>query len=649
MMELIRVAGEPSMTLGPSDATNIRNTAALATKTHAITITFGSSERRHHRTLLENNTNDNKNRRNNIRRIDEVINNNEDAERALESQFIQSCVETLTPAQDQESTSNNLEVSQVKFASFVILYCRDADGTAGSTSSDNEITWQHERGMQCTDTLFFFPDLPRILQLEFVRYTSCYSKNVINTSTEDDDNNNNNNNITTIDDCLDDYNEQGSLFYMEDSTRVSELCTFTYPLMISSDLISTSSSNASDAPVPTTATLPPSTAPLTGTQSLSPTIAPIDSTAMTPTTAPVDIIINSNGSDGLSTVGILGITITILFMIMFVYQLLVWKCKNFTTKSSKNDNSMAALQEDESVVASEHSHELGSTPICTIDEEDGEDDGDHPTRHWDFDKSTRAASTAPGQRRSWLLLRPSTPKSPSVTSATGRSPKQTVTSRRSQSPHYHHRFYFNSNNGAGSGDNRQSNSGSFSNNKFTYPKPLAIVTENLSEDNPVHTRKRFQNPKKSDAAGHFPFDEGSKNQSTNAPAASSAISGRVQPLSSTGRTGSSTNSNNHIQNISYKNGKTFMPPNTSVPQTQPSGPILPPLQQQSGKENTNNKRTGTRGTAMSQQKQSKITAVTFGDVIHTTLQREAEVVDVPIRIPVRNTSSTVLRPQQQQP
>ena len=94
-------------------------------------------------------------------------------------------------------------------------------------------------------------------------------------------------------------------------------------------------------------------------------------------------------------------------------------------------------------------------------------------------------------------------------------------------------------------------------------------------------------------------------------------------------------------------------------QMYPPQTIIPPTiqQQQSGKENTiNHKRTGNSSASTPalphKPFQPKVTATTFGDVIHTELQLEVDTADVPMRVPVRHTSSetliSTLQQQQQQ-
>ena len=536
--------------------------------------------------------------RNGIRRnVEDVVDDTNESEQTLEIQFIESCNEELTPSDGEQDAG----VSQVQYASFVILYCRGvADGINGS---DSGMMLQLERGTQCTDTLFFFPDLPRILQLEFVQYTSCYSENVIS-ATEDDD-------IRTIDDCLDDYNDQGTKFYMEDTKLIRELCTFTYPLMISTDLISISPfSNTSDAPV------------VQPTATAAPTIAPTFSATLTlpPTTTPMNIDTNSSGSDGLPTVGILGITITIVFMIMFAHQFCKRKFKTYMNSPSmkkeqnSNENNISALQEDGSVVASEHSHELGSTPITTMEDDDDNGSSLRTTLGRNSDSAVKSAASPTSPRRSWLSIR---------------SPTNSSTSS------HHHRFRFNSGNDGTAGGFPHSNN----NNKFAYPKPLTVVTENLSDNNPVHSRKRFQNPNKSatTTAGHFAFDHATTNQSTNATMTSTSNSGNNDaiPVSpSTDRTtGSHNSSSKQTQPLPYESNQNKKVLAASIASRQqlrsPRKLGPPPLEQQSGKENSKNQRGGSDPISVQPQNKGsrpKITAVTFGDVIHTELQSDTDTV-----------------------
>jgi hypothetical protein len=378
------------------------------------------------------------------------------------------------------------------------------------------------------------------------------------------------------------------------------------------------------------------------------------------------IINDTKDSDGLSTVGILGITITILFMIMFLYHVVTWKCKKYKNISSTKQQQLQQdnnLREDGSVVASEHSHELGLTPISTIDDDDATSVGNRPTLDRNFNRVARTASASPSPRRSWVLLRPVTAKPPALTSnASGQSSTtRPRTSSRSKSPHHHLPFSFAGKNVATTAHGNSSGS-SNTNSKFTYPKPLTIVTENLSENNPVHTRKRFQNSKKRDAKnGHFSFDDTTQNRLTTE---STTVLERneastQQLLSSTDRT---SRNNNHTQPSFVKSSKNGNAPVLSAasfkhtfPYRSMTSPPPPTEKQQSGKENTkNNKLTSSHATPeISQAKkplQPKITAITFGDVIHTQLQQSEtttpSTVDRPMRIPVRGTSSTILRPQQ---
>jgi hypothetical protein len=412
------------------------------------------------------------------------------------------------------------EVSQVQYASFVIRYCRN-------DMNDNI------RGSECTDALFFFPDLPIELQLEFVRYTSCVT---FAGTTED----------MTLEDCLANYNDSNELFYMENINKIPDLCNATFPLMITTDLLVYH--DETNAPIATITTQP--TTSITSAPTHEPTTTPIQN---------IDTF-------RLSSVGILGITITILFAMMFGSQCLLWQYRKHQQLFKKRQNDVMALQEDESVVASEHSHEL-QTPLT--------------------DDMVDVKST-----------------SSSITNQKHATPRSI-----SKSSHQH--------------QNRRSK-----NVRFVYPPPL--VTENLSENNPVNTRKRFSNKSHT---GNFPFDEEAMR--------------RVEATSDTSPT---THINDAINPTKQKNHSTTkLNVNTSVrasevsmisAQAQPHRPIIA----QSGKENSHNttipqqqrhhlqnnvrkmrnNNNANHDVIPTNKNEQIIKAVTFGNVIHTELKQQQQ-------------------------
>jgi hypothetical protein len=459
----------------------------------------------------------------------------------LANQFIESCIQQLTPSENDSAG----QVSQVQYASFVIRYCRDE-------------TNKSIRGSTCTSSLFFFPDLPIELQLEFVRYTPC----VVSQDTTED---------MTREDCLANYNDSSELFFLADINEIPNLCNATFPLMISTDLLMFNVET--NAPIATITSQPTISIPS------APTFAPVSiMTTQHPTTIPIRV-----DSSGLSSVGILGITITILFAIMFGSQCVLWQYRKHQQLHKKRQNDVMALQEDESIVASEHSHEL-QLPIT--------------------DDIVEIKST---------------------TSSSG-NPKYTTPRFSNKSSRY------------GSSSDTHSQPGKnhrLKNGKFVYPPPL--VTRNLSENNPVNTRKRFSNKPSS---GNFPFDEDAMKRVS---AMNSDTSSTVDETQNHSQHIQSTRPTTTISTTPTLNVNTKMKASdvstTMIEPPQPPRPIVI----QSGKENSRNtkpqqqqqqerneKRMGSNNDNSTNhnnvfqppnKNERTITAVTFGNVIHTELKR----------------------------
>jgi hypothetical protein len=360
-----------------------------------------------------------------------------------EQQFVATCIQQLTTTIDEKNSNNGNSISQVQFSTFVIRYCR----------SDDTV-----RGSECSSALYFFPDLPNELQIEFVRYTTdtCPSD-----ATDD----------ASLQDCLETLNAGDVLFYVNVDT-LPDLCSSTFDLMISTNLIVFNN----DTMIPNT-TAPIATPPPPA--SLAPTLSP-----------PSD-------KSGLSSVGMLGIVTTAIFAMMFATQCALLHHRRRNSKKRQMANDVVALREDESVVSSEHSHELLSS-IEEVQEVQNttastEDQGGTTTKIPTVDDSDSTVSSGSTWRRGSL-------KGKINTNLHG--PKETTTPRASTRSPPRHRSSSSDSRG-----NRRSKGAS--SNKFFYPQPL--ITENLSDSNPVHIRKRFHRKK----PGSFPFDDEEINQAIN--------------------------------------------------------------------------------------------------------------------------------------
>jgi hypothetical protein len=527
-----------------------------------------------------------------------------------ETNFIEACIEELTPTSKEDA-----KVSQVHYASFLILYCRD---------DANELI----RGSECSNALFFYQDLPQSIQIEFVRYTSC-----IQSTTED----------MTLEECLDAYNKAGAAFYMDDVARVPALCTYTYPLMISTELLR---GPTSDAPMvaPTTTsqpTVPATTAPITAPVTI-PTLSPMKTVSPT-VQQPTIINAIPKESSGISNVGILAITITILFAIMFTYQTLIVQYRKYYREHKKqHQNDAMALQEDESVVASENSHELlppipeESEVIMDVIPSPNMQSYRFATEHTIDTTTTTALPESSSVRGKYWL---STPKH---ANSSGHGSK--VTTSRSSSSNSQSPFRYYNNCMKHVSDNGM---------QFTYPTPLE--TDNLSDSNPVHTRKRFQSKQ-----GHFPFDTDTTNQPTRSAATTSTstkltditflesidetrttteISFNISdPTTATAKKNKAnvcsivttsdlvTTTSSSAQQSQPPRLSTIIAPQAGKENSTSSSNTRQPTRQYHSqrtigyKENSNTSDAYSRNTTTNNRTQpQKFTAITFGDVIHTEL------------------------------
>jgi hypothetical protein len=339
--------------------------------------------------------------------------------------------------------SSQEAISQTAYADFVTLYCRDSTA----------------RGPACSDALQLFQDLPLPMQLAFFNL-ECSTEPTGNSQLA----------------CPD---------------AIPHLCASTYELMLSSNLLlnerTTSSEPESKAPTAAPARI--------NAPSPSPLFSPlVDSTksdmSLRGSAASASI---EEQDQGLSIVAILGISMTGCFVLALAYGFL-WKRKQNKLMASSDD---PALQGDESV-SSENSQQFSPASQETADPDD---------------EISMTSSNG-----SWFRT---TPRSTSDNSSTGsrdqnKAPRthscQTLLPMRESSS---------------VGNLGQT----FKNkNRFDYPQPLqssdilspsvmlrsidkttkrrcsyplALSRENLSQDNPVHARKRFSHHKDSS----FSFDE----------------------------------------------------------------------------------------------------------------------------------------------
>jgi hypothetical protein len=360
-----------------------------------------------------------------------------------EELFIETCINELMADSDL--------VSQTKFAAFIIQYCRKNEDV---------------RGPECTNALFFFKDLPNEIQLEFLRH----SEDVCPFDVVDSDD-------SLLQDCLDELNAKGGLFFVG-TDRTSALCTSTFDLMILANLIlNITTYPATSAPLstsPPNAPIAPTSAPLNVLRSQLPTI---------------DHNLDHENDAGLSSVGILGIVITALFVILFLIQCILFHLRKRSSKNGRLANDVIALREDESVVASEHSHELLS-PIAAFD--NGSISASPKNRDHSVDPSLTPTDDFDSQSAIQSGGRFIRAKPKSVEQQGCSRQKKSTTPRSATSVPRFRIVSFDSTRTSHSNDTTQ---------KFLYPHPL--ITENLSDGNPVLFRKRFHKK----LAGIFSFDE----------------------------------------------------------------------------------------------------------------------------------------------
>lgn len=339
--------------------------------------------------------------------------------------------------------SSDGAVSQAAFAGFVTKYCRDSGADA-------------LRGPACTAALFLFQDLPPSLQLSFVGFTT-------------------NNGCPSSDDpsqCLKMLNGDGGLFYVG-ADSISGLCASTFELMVDSNLLLLSSDEPSAQP--TTTNAPITGPPFHVRESVAPSASPLSFAPQSQ---------RGSGTDDrqMNTIVVaLGITFTLCFMAAVAVKGMLWRRRQ--SKPVVMSEVDPALQGDVSV-SSENSREF--KPSGAPEEPPAYEASDQ--------KSKQLDSSATSSTNSWF------PKSSSSNTSVGSSGRETV--------------------GSVSSSRRNPGSGSHpgvAKDHFPYPQPLqqndttkkqfsrprALVTENLSEANPVHIRKRFKHGK----ACSFSFDE----------------------------------------------------------------------------------------------------------------------------------------------
>jgi hypothetical protein len=374
-----------------------------------------------------------------------------------EEVFVETCTLQLV------STAEEGSISQVSFSAFLTRYCHDA-GSAGSVT----------RGPACSDVLLLFQDLPMALQLAFVEAMSDDTCAQFGT--------------VQLPQCLLELNSGGELFYVP-TTATFNICSASFDLMLSTDLLAVHSA----LPVSY-----PTTSPTLGAEhgNVVPSASPIQGTLSPPVLSSVvrpDPSYNGNTARGrtmeVSVVIGLGIAMSVLFALAISANLVRrFLCAKPTKKATTSTE--FALLGDESV-SSENSH--AAVPEETT-----------LPHVLSADDSSQASSTG-----SWFP-KSSTPKSATVTTATTSNDErhgQRSTVRAASKNHAKRSHSM--------GNYRTTPRNSYSTNGTLGGKtrkakrrssfPQALVTENLSDDNPVHIRRRFSHGRSSSSS--FTFEE----------------------------------------------------------------------------------------------------------------------------------------------
>lgn len=399
--------------------------------------------------------------------------------------YVQTCQRQLLIAASQNV------ISQTDFAGFVSRYCRDSV----------------MRGPGCPKTSLIFQDLPLPLQLNFVGYKICSDVSQL--------------------ECLRYLNANAALFYIG-VDAIPTLCTSTFELMLSNNLLmnaTATATNISDYGTKTPAasnsdsgtntpisqsksqtkspvshsnsgTKSPASAPTRGhTPNPSLIFSPlVDATLKNDTSLRGSTFNSANGNKPDSPpAAILGVTIT-----SFVALLLLVKCLLCRVRRIKHVTEDPALQVDESIT-SENSQEF--SPIVSHDAAD--------------QQSTEDDCSASSSSSSWFRI---TPKSASSNNSSIEIREKCISPRYSSSKSSKQKSssagcqdlsFETKNNLADSrtfsfDDIMQSPSPKFQpklKRRFSYP--LALGPAIISQDNPVHVRKRFGHRK----GGSFSSDD----------------------------------------------------------------------------------------------------------------------------------------------
>jgi hypothetical protein len=377
-----------------------------------------------------------------------------------EEVFVETCTHQLV------STAKEGSISQVSFSAFVTRYCHDA-GSAGSVT----------RGPACSNAMLLFQDLPMALQLAFVEAMSSDACAQFGSD--------------QLPQCLVELNSAGELFYVL-TTAAFNICSASFDLMLSTELLAAHSAFPVSYPTksPTLTSvdgnLVPSATPIQpGTGTPSPPV--LSSEARSDPSYNGNTATRSSRTSEVSVVIGLGIAMSVLFALAISASLVRrFLCTKSTKKAATSTE--FALLGDESV-SSENS--LAAVPEETTLPLAGS-----------ADDSSQASSTG-----GWFP-KSSTPKNATIStmsSAERRSQRPTVRAASNHAMRSH-----------SAGSHRSTPRNSYSTNgtlvggksrkaKRRSSFPQALVTENLSDDNPVHIRKRFGHGRSSSAS--FTFEE----------------------------------------------------------------------------------------------------------------------------------------------
>jgi hypothetical protein len=378
-----------------------------------------------------------------------------------EEVFVETCTHQLV------STANEGSVSQVSFSAFLTRYCHDA-GSAGSVT----------RGPACSDSMLLFQDLPLALQLAFVEAMSNDTCAQFGTD--------------QLPQCLLELNSGGNLFYVPTNAAFN-ICSASFDLMLSTDLLAVHS------------TLPvsyPTKRPTLGTVNgnMAPSATPIQPGTLSPpvlsSEGQSDPSYNGNATGKTRTTEVsvvigLGVAMSVLFALAISASLARrFLCTKSTKKAATSTE--FALLGDESV-SSENSHaavpEETTFPLLNALSADDSSQTSSTGSLW-FPKSstpksaTTAATTASSAERRG--------QRPTVRAALNHLKRSHSTGSHRSTP----RNSYSTNGTLAGGKTRKS--------KRRSSFPQTLVTENLSDDNPVHIRKRFSHGRSS---GSFTFEE----------------------------------------------------------------------------------------------------------------------------------------------